>query len=308
MRRDGIQTFVRRTKPTGALLADRDSRRVLHVTASGAHLLGHARTDILGLSLDQVLAGTVGGAWFNDEASLLDGVNPPASPPPGGGESQSDAWFRCFRIADAPTALIWIQLQQLPQLDAARKVAEQQVAIAVRTFTKVVRTRDLATDCHQTGVTRLAGRIAQQLELTIDEQAGVMCAAAVHDIGKLAIPIEILHFPGRLTEPAMTMVRSHAMLGHHLLSGLSEPWPIADIALQHHERANGSGYPNALTADAIHPFARIVAVADVIDAMLTHRPYHAARPLPTVLSEIEGGADTIYDPDVARAAVAVLRG
>ena len=135
-----------------------------------------------------------------------------------------------------------------------------------------------------------------------------MCAAAVHDVGKLAIPIEILAFPGRLSEAAMTMMRSHAMLGHHLLRELSEPWPLADIALQHHERVDGSGYPNGLTTDSIHPFASIVAVADVIDAMLTHRPYHPARPLPTVLSEIEAGASTIYDPDVARAALAVLRG
>jgi HD-GYP domain-containing protein (c-di-GMP phosphodiesterase class II) len=131
-------------------------------------------------------------------------------------------------------------------------------------------------------------------------------AARVHDIGKIAVPAEILAKPGRLNRAELALVKTHSQVGYDILSRAELPYPVAQTVLQHHERLDGSGYPQGLGADDILPEASILAVADVVEAMSSHRPYRPALGLDVALGEIRDGAGTRYDHDVVDACTAVF--
>jgi HD-GYP domain-containing protein (c-di-GMP phosphodiesterase class II) len=138
--------------------------------------------------------------------------------------------------------------------------------------------------------------------ITLIRQSG-----EVHDLGKVAIPSEILNKPGRLSALEFEIVKGHTTVGFEILSKASLPWPIAEVALQHHERLDGSGYPNGLRANEIIQPALIIAVADVVDAMTQHRPYRPGHGLDAALSEVGSGAGKLYDSDVVEACLAVFK-
>ena len=129
----------------------------------------------------------------------------------------------------------------------------------------------------------------------------------VHDIGKIAVPAEILSRPGRLTETEMSLVRTHVEAGYEILKGIEFPWPIADIVRQHHERLDGSGYPNGLKGEAISMEARIIAISDVVEAMITHRPYRPALGIETALAEIERERGDKLDAQFVDLCIALFR-
>ena len=129
----------------------------------------------------------------------------------------------------------------------------------------------------------------------------------LHDVGKIAIPAEILTRPGRLSDIEFELVKRHPTVGSEILSRACLPWPIAEVALQHHERLNGSGYPSGLKGDEICLPARIIAVADVVEAMSQHRPYRAALGLEAALDEVSRGAGILFDADVVSACVDAFR-
>ena len=132
-------------------------------------------------------------------------------------------------------------------------------------------------------------------------------AGLVHDIGKIGIPAEILSKPGRLSRSEMDLIREHSQKGFEILKSVEYPWPIADAVLQHHERMDGSGYPQGLSGDAIVIEARIMAVADTIEAMSAHRPYRAGLGIDAALNEIERGNGIQYDPETADACLQLFR-
>ncbi|NHM26010.1 HD domain-containing protein [Desulfofundulus sp. TPOSR] len=136
---------------------------------------------------------------------------------------------------------------------------------------------------------------------------GLRLAALLHDIGKMAIPAEILTAPRRLTEPELQLIRLHPVLGFEVLKGIEFPWPVSQAMLQHHERMDGSGYPNGLRGEAIIPEARILGVADVVESMASHRPYRAALGMEAALEEISRNSGVLYDPQVVEACLAVCR-
>ncbi len=167
-------------------------------------------------------------------------------------------------------------------------------------------TRDPYTAGHQTRVGALGAAIAVHLGLEIKMVNLVRQAGDVHDVGKIAIPAEILTRPGRLSALEFTMIKGHTTIGHRILSNASLPWPIAEVALSHHERLDGSGYPaGLLDRDIILP-ARIVAVADVVEAMAHFRPYRAALGIDVALAEVAKGAGTLYDRDAVESCRAVF--
>jgi HD-GYP domain-containing protein (c-di-GMP phosphodiesterase class II) len=139
----------------------------------------------------------------------------------------------------------------------------------------------------------------------LDEQMvrGVQVAGKLHDVGKITIPAEILSKPGRLSQTEFELIKGHAEAGFEILKAIDFPWPVADITLQHHERLDGTGYPGGLTGDEILPGARILAVADVVEAMISHRPYRAALPLEAAMAELEDGAGRRYDAAACDAAI-----
>jgi len=166
--------------------------------------------------------------------------------------------------------------------------------------------RDPYTAGHQRRVTALAVEIANVLELEDTRIEGLRVAGLMHDIGKLAIPAELLSKPSRLTETEYSLIKGHPETARSILDTVEFPWPIPEIVLQHHERLDGTGYPNGLEGDGILLEARILAVADVVEAMSSHRPYRPARGLDEALAEVRSGAGERYDASVVEACEAVF--
>ena len=165
----------------------------------------------------------------------------------------------------------------------------------------LIKVRDPYTASHQRRVTQLCLAIAKEMGLSEKIINGLELAAAVHDIGKIHVPAEILTKPDRLSKVEFAMIREHPKIGYDILKEIEFPWPVAKIVLQHHERMDGSGYPNGLLGKDIMLEARILAVADVVEAMSSHRPYRAAKDIKTTLEEISRNRGLLYDPDVVDA-------
>ena len=167
--------------------------------------------------------------------------------------------------------------------------------------------RDPYTAGHQRRVADLSRAIAQKMGLSRDQAEGIRMAGSIHDLGKIYIPSEILNKPGSLTPNEFELVKSHSQVGYDILKTIDFPWPVARIELQHHERLDGSGYPFGLKGDEILLEARIVAVADVVESMSSHRPYRPALGIKKALSEITDGSGRTFDSRVVDACVSVFR-
>ena len=166
--------------------------------------------------------------------------------------------------------------------------------------------RDPYTAGHQRRVADLSRAIAQKMGLSQDRVDGVKMAGSIHDLGKIYIPSEILNKPGKIRPNEFELVKSHAEVGYDILKTIDFPWPVAEIEVQHHERMDGSGYPNGLKGDEIMLEARIIAVADVVESMSSHRPYRPALGLEKALEEIRAGRGTIFDEEVVDACLSVF--
>jgi len=166
--------------------------------------------------------------------------------------------------------------------------------------------RDPYTAGHQRRVAELATAIAKEMGLPEEKIEGIHMTGLIHDIGKTSVPAEILSKPSRLGKIEMALIRGHSQVGYDILHGIDFPWPVADIVLQHHERIDGSGYPQGLKDDEIMLEARIMAVADVVEAMASHRPYRPARGVKAALIEIVGKKGKLYDPAVVDACLSVF--
>lgn len=167
--------------------------------------------------------------------------------------------------------------------------------------------RDPYTAGHERRVGEIAAAIAAEMGLPEDTQKGLRIAGDLHDIGKISVPAEILVKPTRLTPVEFELIKQHPEKGYDILKSIDFPWPVAEIAYQHHERIDGSGYPRGLKGDQILPEARILAVADVLEAMSSHRPYRAGLGIDKALEEIEKNAGRHYDTEVVAACLRLCR-
>ncbi|OYY73743.1 MAG: two-component system response regulator [Gammaproteobacteria bacterium 28-57-27] len=170
-----------------------------------------------------------------------------------------------------------------------------------------VEARDPYTAGHQRRVAHLAVEIARELQWPEDQIEGLYLASVVHDFGKIRIPAEILSKPGRLSELEFAFIKQHPETGYEILKSVDFPWPIAQAVLQHHERLDGSGYPYGLKEDEILAEAKVLSVADVVEAMTSHRPYRAALGLDAALDEITRHRGVLYDSRVVDACLRVFR-
>lgn len=177
----------------------------------------------------------------------------------------------------------------------------------VEAIASIVEMRDPYTAGHQVRVADLARAIARQMGLTEEEQQVIHLAGVVHDLGKIRVPAEILSKPGRLNEIEYSLIRMHPQAGYDILKSIDFSWPIAEMVLQHHERMDGSGYPQGLQGNDILLGARILCVADVMEAMSSHRPYRPGLGNDAALGEIMRGKDSNYDPAVVDACVALFK-
>jgi PAS domain S-box-containing protein/putative nucleotidyltransferase with HDIG domain len=178
---------------------------------------------------------------------------------------------------------------------------------AIQAMTIVVEMRDPHTAGHQQRATQLACAIAREIGLSKERIGGLRLAGLIHDIGKVRVPAEILMNPDGLSEPEFMMIKAHPRLGYDILRTIDFPWPVAQIVLQHHERMDGSGYPSGLSGEDIIMEARILAVADVVDAMASHRPYRPALGIGKALEEISQNKGVLYDSRAADACLTLFR-
>ncbi|MFC2083239.1 PAS domain S-box protein [Candidatus Bipolaricaulota bacterium] len=177
---------------------------------------------------------------------------------------------------------------------------------ALKALGQVTEARDPYTSGHQQRVAALASAIAEHMELSPERLAAIHAAGLMHDIGKVSIPAELLSKPSRLSENEMEFIKGHAQVGHDILASIEFPWDLASIVLQHHERVDGAGYPHGLKADAILLESRILAVADAVEAMSSHRPYRPALGIGHALEEIAEERGKRYDSDVVEACLNVF--
>ncbi|MBA7558210.1 Cyclic di-GMP phosphodiesterase response regulator RpfG [subsurface metagenome] len=199
-----------------------------------------------------------------------------------------------------------------------RKKAEQQVKqgyeklqrtmeATIYTISKIIETRDPYTAGHQNTVSQLAVAIAQEMKLPEDKIEGIRIAALVHDIGKINIPAEILSNPSKLNDMEFSLIKNHPKVGYDILRKIDFPWPVARIVLQHHERLDGSGYPQGLKVEKILLEAKIMGVADVVEAMSSHRPYRPSLGIDKALEEISQNRGILYDPEVVDACLKLFK-
>jgi len=184
-------------------------------------------------------------------------------------------------------------------LEKLRKIT----GATIQAMAQTVEVRDPYTAGHQKRVADLARAIATRMGLSSDRVDGIRMAGVIHDIGKISLPAEILSKPGLLTPLEFSLIKTHSQIGYDILKDIEFPWDIATMVLQHHEKLDGSGYPQGVMADQILLEARILTVADVVEAMASHRPYRPSLGLDKALEEIRDKKGRSYDPDVVDACI-----
>jgi HD-GYP domain-containing protein (c-di-GMP phosphodiesterase class II) len=230
------------------------------------------------------LAAATTASWSDDHASIFDLTLSPVVD--GGGRAVA----RLLVVRDVTEER---RVEEALRLGGAR--LEQALDATVHALSAAVESRDPYTQGHQRRVAALVRAIAMKMGIDGDRLRGLCVAAEVHDVGKIQVPIEILCRPGRLTVAEFAIVKEHAEAGYLILKGIAFPWPVAAIVRQHHEKLDGSGYPLGLSGDDILPEARILCVADVVEAMASDRPYRAALGMEAALAEVREHSGVKYD-------------
>ncbi|MEJ2117155.1 MAG: HD-GYP domain-containing protein [Alphaproteobacteria bacterium] len=195
------------------------------------------------------------------------------------------------------------------ELNAFSRVHQTHAEIlagSILMLSRMFEIRDPHTHGHQVRVAQLAVAIGRELGLDNDSLTGLQYGAQVHDVGKIGVPVEMLTTSRRLSAFEMAIIRTHPVIGRDILNGMTFPWPIAEIVAQHHERMDGSGYPAGLKGDEITYEARIVAVADVAEAITHHRPYRVGLGLDAALSEISQNSGVLYDSQAVDACIRIF--
>ncbi|MBW1988486.1 MAG: HD domain-containing protein [Deltaproteobacteria bacterium] len=177
----------------------------------------------------------------------------------------------------------------------------------IHAMVATLKIRDPYTADHQSRVAWLAVAMAQEMGLSDSRIEGIRMACMIHDIGKIAVPLDILNKPGRLSPIEFALIKTHPEVGYNILRSVEFPWPIADMVLQHHERLDGSGYPSNLSGNSILQESKIIAVADVVEAMASHRPYRPSLGIDIALEEVRHKRKVSFDPDAVDACISLFK-
>ena len=213
-------------------------------------------------------------------------------------------WFQTTKVPldspDVPEVLLGVHIDITALKNSFHRLQELMEEI-VNGLVLAVEKRDPYTAGHQRRVSLLANAIAEKMGLEKNRADGLRIAAIVHDIGKINVPAEILSKPGKLTPTEFDLIKIHPQAGFEILSTINFPWPVAEIVLQHHEKIDGSGYPNGLKGDKISLEARIISVADMVEAFASHRPYRPSLGIEFALKEINLHKGILFDKNVVEA-------
>ncbi len=300
--------------PNGYVSLSPEDGRLLQFNQALCTMLGYDRADLSGKTIFDLCADDTDGANGRPVAEhLLRRFVP--------GEDTRTAELH-LRHAEGHS--VWVSISADPVVDAQGKVTQCRSSLTditvrkqaeteqkhfaeqlqtsllqtIRAIALTIEKRDPYTAGHQERVAQLAVKIGEAMGLDDNRLRGLHLGAMIHDIGKISVPAEILNRPGRLEPALFTILKAHPQIGFDIIKAIDFPWPLADMVLHHHEHLDGSGYPDGLKGDEISLESRILAVADVVEAMASHRPYRAALGLETALKEVEEGKGSFYDPDV----------
>lgn len=299
------------TSPDAIALIDHTGK-CLTANPAMAELLGISRENLEGACLHDVLPQDMADVHMNngreailrDEAVFFE-------------EENQNSFFQnyfvavpgsdngnCFQMIARDVTKV---RQAQHELKKALNKLNQAVNGTFQALSSTLEHGDAYTAGHQRRVAGLARSIAMEIGLDDERIQGLYFAGLIHDLGKVSIPAEFLIKPTRLTDIEFALIKEHARIGYDILKDIDFPWPIANIVLQHHERIDGSGYPHGVTGESIHFRAKILAVADVVEAMSSHRPYRPALGLEAALEEIEKNKGRLYDPEVADVCLMLFR-
>ncbi len=310
-----FQELFRRT-PYAMFVVDVASLRFLAVNPAATAQYGYTADEFLALTLMDIRSDA-------EQARLKSWLSKRPSAPvwasgrwrhlrKDGSELVADitAYSLSFDSREAKVILAIDVTRQVSEEERTRQYVEKleaALSASIKALSSMVELRDPYTAGHQQRVSRLAIALAREMQLDENTQAGLGVMGLVHDIGKIGIPGEILSKPISLTVTEYELVKSHVQFGYEILAKLQFNWPVAECVLQHHERLAGSGYPYALKAGDIRFEARILAVADVMESVSAHRPYHPGYGDKKALDEVIMGSGVLYDADVVGAAVRLFR-
>jgi PAS domain S-box-containing protein/putative nucleotidyltransferase with HDIG domain len=288
--------------------------RLVYASEATSRSLGYPRDELMAMTifqLDRLLTGKVwsenwetikAGKALTIEASLRrkDGTFVPVEVKVGYVVFEGDE-YGCVFARD-----ITARKEAEKQLEESLARARASEAATIHVLSSVTETRDPYTAGHQRRVAEICVAIADQIGMPPEQRRGLETAALLHDVGKVAVPIEILACPGRLTDVQTRLVEAHVQAGYEILSDMTGPSPVAQIVLQHHERLDGSGYPRGLKGDDILLEAKILAVADTAEAMSSDRPYRPAQGQKAARRELEANRGVLYDEDIVDAYLRVM--
>ena len=306
--------------PLGLFFSGRDGT-IKRANAEALRMLGLANTDFIGKKVEDFIRRS---GKREEEAAINGKKNSSAFHAEGRGKTGEPIPLACIFFPLIPSGKMLgtytifqdISLQaanekrigsiirELNRTVAALKKSWEQTVLVLAAITEV---RDPYTSGHQRRVACLAAAIAGELGMDRKKVRQVELAAMIHDIGKIEIPSEILSKPGRLSDIEYRLIQTHPAAGHRILQTIEVPWALAEIIHQHHERMDGSGYPRGLSGSEILMEARIIAVADTVEAMSSHRPYRAGKGIEAALDEVTLQRGKKFDPDVSDACLRLFR-
>ncbi len=294
-----------------------DGEKVHYANPRADEILGYGPGELVGVSVNALIADEDRAAVENEIRHLMSGEAPAVSLEfrgrrKDGGKVMVGA--QGMRANLGGRQIIIGVMQDITDKKRAEAEIQHYVLQLKNAFMRTVEVattlsemRDPYTAGHERRVAEISVAIAAELGFDAQRQEGLRVAGYLHDIGKISIPAEILSKPGRLSDLEYELIKGHAQASYEVLKDVDFPWPVAQVALQHHERMDGSGYPQGLKGDAILLESRIIAVADVVEAMSSHRPYRPGMGIEQALAEIERGRGSSYDPLVADACLRLFR-
>lgn len=305
--------------PNMIFLKDAKELRFVRFNRAGEDLLGFTRDDLLGKNDYDFFPKKQADFFTEKDREVLHGkevVDIPEEPIQTRNKGERIMHTKKVPILDAngePEYLLGISEDITERKKAEDKLQQtlnslkKAINATIQVMVSAVEARDPYTSGHQTRSADLARAIATEMKLSPDKIDAVSVAGSIHDIGKLSIPAEILSKPAKLTEIEFSLIKEHSKKGYEILKDVESPWRLAEIVYQHHERMNGSGYPRNLKGDDILMEARVLAVADVVEAMASHRPYRPSMGIDMAMKEIEKNRGIFYDIDVADACLRLFR-
>ena len=294
-----------------------ENGRVVSTNKRATGVTGYAESEIIGRPASAFIAPEGQSTLETEIANVLDRGEPSIVDNPlltASGERIPYRWYsgplhgpegRITGIAGIGVDVSSLKAAE-DRLRRSLRGVENTLDQTVDAISHALEARDPYTAGHQRRVARLAVTIAEHLGLDAERRKGLRVAAVLHDIGKLAVPSDILAKPTTLTDSEMEVVRGHVDAGLDILRGIDFPWPVADIVAQHHERLDGSGYPKGLSGDELSLEGRILGVADAVEAMCSHRPYRPAAGADRAMEELRNGRGSRYDAAVVDACTAIF--